>query len=596
MLRFLLNRSIKTKIVWSTVIISLIPLLILSYLFYDTNARSLERTMYRSSDQNADYVSDYLDKYFQNLSASALQVYGFQRIMNLMEHGIDYNSEEFLFLKDSLSNYYRLVESRNENIIKVMIYGKDNKLADNWSRAASYDNIRLGENTPYFDELLDLPYQHSLMFNYTDAALQQRLFVYGVTIYDPFYRTKTGTLIFYIQSKEIDKIIKTYNYEPNEIILQNRHGEPFYQTTDRYASAIDPYEPLTLPVGKEKHNLRFSENKSLLINTSFINNGNIRLSIVYPNTELEHSRKQLMNITVSALVLVLLFIFLLSLLSQQYITKPLFLLGKAMKAVRNGNFQITVKQPTLWRDDISELTRSFNFMTDKIRTMIETEYEMQLRNKEAHIMALQMQINPHFLYNTLQTIGGKAVLMGDYEIHEMCRALGDLFRYSFYEGNMESTLRMELVHANNYLYIQQLRFENAIELEIDVQEELMDMTIIRFVLQPIIENVIVHGLVKDDQKELLIRIGAACKTGNFILTVQDNGPGMEPSKLESLRSDLKYKSKELFDGVSIGLKNVHERLKLVYGPAYGLEINSRLGAGTEIVIIIPDRKKELIDV
>lgn len=596
MLRFLLNRSIKTKIVWSTVIISMIPLLILSYLFYDTNARSLERTMYRSSDQNADYMSDYLDKYFQNLSASALQVYGFQRILNLMEHGIDYNSEEFLFLKDSLSNYYRLVESRNENIIKVMIYGKDNKLADNWSRAASYDNIRLGESTPYYDELIDLPYQHSLMFNYTDSVLQQRFFVYGVTIYDPFYRTKTGTLIFYIQSKEIDKLIKTYNYAPNEIILQNRHGEAFYQTSDKYESSIDPYQPPSLPISNQKHNLRFSDNKSLLINSSYINNGNIRLSIVYPNTELQLNRHKLMVITVVALVLVVLFIYLFSLLSQQFITKPLLLLGKAMKAVRNGNFQINVKQPKLWRDDISELTRNFNFMTDKIRTMIETEFEMQLRNKEAHIMALQMQINPHFLYNTLQTIGGKAVLMGDYEIHEMCRALGDLFRYSFYEGNMESTLRLELVHANNYLYIQQLRFENAIELEIDVPEELMEVTIIRFVLQPIIENVIVHGLVKDDLRQLLIRIGAVRKAGSIAITVWDNGPGMEPSKLEALRSDLKYKSKELFDGVSIGLKNVHERLMLVYGPACGLEINSCLRHGTEISIIIPDKKEKITDV
>ncbi|WP_139993801.1 sensor histidine kinase [Paenibacillus paridis] len=589
MLRFLLNRSIKTKIVWSTVLISLIPLLILSYLFYDTNTRSLERTMLRSSNQNADYLSDYLDKYFQNVSASALQVYGFQRIMNLMEHGIDYNDPDILNLKDSLNNYYRLVESRNEHIMKVMIYGKNNRLADNWSRASSYDAITLGKGTPYFDEMLDLPFQNTLMFTYTESQLKQSFFVYGVTIYDPFSKSKVGTLIFYIPSKEIVKMVERYNYEPNEIILQNRRGDTFYQTSDRFAASIDPYEPPKLPISSQKHDLRFSDNKDRLTSTSFINNGNIRLSIVYPNTELRLNRDHLMLITIVALILVLLFIYIFSFLSQRFITRPLLMLGKAMKAFRNGNLQATVKQPLLWRDDISELTRSFNYMTEKIRTMIETEFQMQLRNKEAHIMALQMQINPHFLYNTLQTIGGKAVLMGDYEIHEMCRALGDMFRYSFYEGNMKSTLRMELVHVNNYLYIQQLRFENSLRLEIDVPETFMDVTIIRFVLQPIIENVIVHGLVKDDDTQLLIRISAVRESNDIVLTVWDNGPGMDKGKLEAVQMDIRNKSKEVFAGVSIGLKNVHERIKLVYGPKYGITIYSEEGSETSISIRIPNR-------
>jgi len=590
-----MNRSISAKIVWSSVVISLIPLLILSYLFYRSSTHSLESSIFRSSDQNAEYLSDYLDKYFNNISTSALQVYGFNRITSLMEHGTNYNDADYINVKDTLDNYYRLVVNKNTDIMKIMVYGKDNSLRDTWSRASSYDMIKFEKSIPNYEEMLNLPFQYSMMFTYFDDELKQGFFVYAITIHDPFYKTKFGTLVFYVQQRKLTKIIEENNRSPNVIVLQNGNGEIFYQTNDSYNGIVKKFvrpEPWS---GNKPRDIKFSKSQDLFVGTSYLDNSNIGLTIIYPNKELSQNRRNTLLITIGALVFVMVIIFLFSLLAQRFITRPIQLLGKAMKAVRKGNFHVTLK-PYRYRDDLSELTRNFNFMTDKIRELIELDYQMQLRNKEAQILALQMQINPHFLYNTLQTIGGKAVLLGDYEIHEMCRALGDMFRYSFYEGNMESTIGQELTHVNNYLYIQQLRFEESLHTQLDVQVDLMSCSIIRFVIQPIIENVIIHAPVKHDHHQLRISIRAAREGDIVVIAIRDNGTGIEPNKLAALRSNLEHKSVEVFSGISIGLKNVHERIRLVYGFPFGLQVDSEQGVGTTIEIRIPYKSGGTTDV
>lgn len=581
-----MNRSIRAKIVWSNILISLVPLLILSYLFYQNSTSSLEQAMIRSSDQNAEYLSDNLGQYFRNLSTSALQVYGFKRVIDLMENGTNYSDANIIDIRESLASYYRLVVSNNADVIKITVLGNRNTVQDSWSRADSYNAILLNERVPHYREIADLPFQHSLMFTYKDPVLQQDLFVYALTIYDPFYKKKFGTLVFYVKGKDFYKKMEQYNRSPNILVLQNERSEIFYRTADAYAGEIQPYVRPERQTERWDHTLHFSERRDLLISTSYLDHANVKLSILYPNTELAHNRQNTLIITVTGLFLVMLVIAAFSLLAQQYITRPIQYLGKAMRAVRGGNFGTKLK-PNRWQDDLSELTANFNFMTEKIQELIEQEYKMQLRHKEAQLLALQMQINPHFLYNTLQTIGGKAVLIGEYEIHEMCRALGDIFRYSFYEGNMESTLKAELTHLNNYLYIQQLRFEEELQTEVVIQPELMNGSIIRFVLQPILENTMIHALGKQESQTLRVQLTAVREGENLLIMVRDNGPGMTPEKLAALQAALSNPDAQVFSGISIGLRNVHERLRLYYGSPYGLMLDSVPGVGTTVTIKIP---------
>lgn len=303
--RLFMNQSIRAKLVWSTVLISLVPLLVLSYLFYQNSTRSLEQAMVRSSDQNAEYLSDYLDEYFRSFSTSALQVYGFKRVIDLMEYGTNYNDADIIDVRESLASYYRLAVNNNADIIKIMVYGSDNTLRDSWSRADSYNAIALDRATPHYGDVVELPFQHSLMFTYKDPAIRQDLFVYALPIYDPFYREKFGTLLFYVLGKDIAKKVETYNRAPNVIVLQNGRGETFYRTNPNYDAEIRPYRlPAELNDSNEQV-LQFTKGRKLLISASPLDHGNIGLNIVYPSTELAHNRQTTLSITISALALVM---------------------------------------------------------------------------------------------------------------------------------------------------------------------------------------------------------------------------------------------------------------------------------------------------
>lgn len=592
MLKWLfVNRSIRTKIVWSSAVISLIPMLLLSFLFYRSSTHSLEQSLVRSSEQNADYLYGYLDEYFHNFTVSALQLYGsgFSRVLDMMAHGPNSN-DDILNFRDTMANYYSLAVSKNKDIIKIMVYGADNELRDSWYRAGSYDAIKPGPDTPYYPEMLDLPFQHAMMFTYLEPAIHENLFVYAIGLYDPFYRKKFGTLVFFVQEKDLAKKIEAVNRAPNVIVLQNADGKTFYRTNGSYPGAETPYRRPESPPAEPERAMGFTKPQNLLVSTSTLDNANIGLTILYPASEVEQNRRNTLVLIVGAVLLAMIVVIGSSYMVQRYITKPIQLLGHAMKSVRAGNFQVTLR-PKRYRDDLSELMRNFNFMTDKIRELIELEYETQIRNKEAQLLALQMQINPHFLYNTLQTIGGKAVLIGEYEIHEMCRALADIFRYSFYQGNTESTIGKELAHVNNYLYLQKLRFEDMLVTDVEVDAEFMDARIIRFVFQPIVENVIVHALEKNEGRQLRIRVTANRVGDTAVIELRDNGPGIPADKLAAIRQSFSQRSVEVFSGVSIGLKNVHERIRLVYGEPHGLEIDSWEGFGTAIRIRIPFMKE-----
>ncbi len=226
------------------------------------------------------------------------------------------------------------------------------------------------------------------------------------------------------------------------------------------------------------------------------------------------------------------------------------------------------------------------------------ENDTVLLDKQATLTALQSQINPHFLYNTLDTIRGQALVDGNREIAKMVEALAGFFRYSISSSGDLVTVRDELSNVRNYMMIQEYRFDSRYQLKIDIEEEeeiALDYLIPRLSMQPIVENAIVHGL-KDTMEngEIIINLNLIGK--DMIITVSDNGCGMDSEKLneinERIRSDRSI-SNQISDiqsqsrHSSIALTNIHKRIQLLYGNDYGLNIYSTPNHGTDVEIILP---------
>lgn len=219
-------------------------------------------------------------------------------------------------------------------------------------------------------------------------------------------------------------------------------------------------------------------------------------------------------------------------------------------------------------------------------------YEREILLKQANLVTLQSQINPHFLYNTLECIRGMALIEGVEDIANIAWSLSTFFRYSISSKSDMVTIWDEIENVKNYVTIQQYRFKDRFQLEIKEEKTVMDAVIPKLTLQPAVENAIIHGLA-DITFGGKITVIVRRVDDNIQILVSDNGRGMSPEELERLC--LKFRDKKMITGqednhhTGIGLQNVDRRLKLYFGPDYGLSIQSCLDIGTDVELLFPYR-------
>ncbi|MFH5181785.1 sensor histidine kinase [Paenibacillus sp. TAB 01] len=260
------------------------------------------------------------------------------------------------------------------------------------------------------------------------------------------------------------------------------------------------------------------------------------------------------------------------------ITSPLKQLQLLMIDVEKGNFDVVYSVRT--EDEIGRLGASFNNMISQMRRLVYEVYEAELRKKQADFTSLQHQIRPHFLYNVLETINMMAEIKGVHEIGDMISSVGELLRLSLHRNDY-GTVGDEIRYVQSYLSIQQIFHKNSLQVSIKVPDEVLELRCNKFILQPIVENAILHGLDCELGKQT-IRIDGALEEGRFRLYVTDDGRGISESRMRVILEHLSVEHPE-----SIGLRNVLDRIHLYHGGRYGLRICSMEGEGTTVQITLP---------
>ena len=262
------------------------------------------------------------------------------------------------------------------------------------------------------------------------------------------------------------------------------------------------------------------------------------------------------------------------------ITKPIRSLRDSMRKVQNGQFDTHVKVIT--ENEIGSLGRSFNLMTSEIRALMEQNVYEQKQKRKSELKALQAQINPHFLYNTLDSIIWMSEAGENDEVVEMTSALARLLRQSISNDQEEVELEKEIEYVKNYLTIQKMRYKDKLEFFIYVDPRVAHVPVIKLVLQPLVENAIYHGIKYKETKGNL-KIYAKPVDGRVEIVVADDGIGMDEDVMEHIFDEHRKEQKR--NGV--GVPNVQKRLQLQYGSEYGIRYESVKGAGTKVVITIP---------
>lgn len=269
--------------------------------------------------------------------------------------------------------------------------------------------------------------------------------------------------------------------------------------------------------------------------------------------------------------------------TSQQLLRPMKQLMRGMQQLRQGNFDTQIDIQS--KDELALIGQSFNAMAVNINSLIREVYERQLNEREAELKALQAQLNPHFLYNTLDTIYWELYLKDDFETAGLVMSLSEILRSALEPVNEMITVKDEIHQIGNYLNIQKARFKEDLQIAITVDDEVEQCLLIRLLLQPLVENVFVHAF-RDKDTDKLIEIHAYRYEGQLRIEIRDNGSGVDSATLEQLMSSSKGAAEER-KRERLGVKSVIRRIDLVYGKPYGLEMTSERGAGTTMKLILP---------
>ncbi|GAA3407748.1 sensor histidine kinase [Paenibacillus hodogayensis] len=321
-----------------------------------------------------------------------------------------------------------------------------------------------------------------------------------------------------------------------------------------------------------------------------------RIVSIIPLHELTADMNAIKNISIIAGIGIVLSMMLLGYFFLNNLTRPVMGLVADMRKIGNRNMGFRIKVRST--NEVGVLAYSINNMIDNMEEMASNIwntqarlYESELSKKQAEFSALQSQINPHFLYNTLNCISSIGLEYGSKEIAQITSCMSKIFRYSIKEDELV-LIHEEIQCIKAYLQIISIRYENKFSMEIHVDEKLLDMKTPKMILQPIVENSVYHGLESMDAGGQLRVSGHIDANGDVCFQVTDSGKGIGKDELESLKGKLDKDYSEIAknspDGRSIGLFNINNRIKLLFGEGYGVEIESEIGWGTTVIVKIPN--------
>lgn len=369
--------------------------------------------------------------------------------------------------------------------------------------------------------------------------------------------------------------------EHGEIISSNQSDEVLIDAAQNLAISLAGNEP------ESPEDIIFNNEKYVLASSKVGNSGWMVFELV-PYTTISGNFLYIKIFSFVVTIINLVGILLLSFFFSQKITSPLYALNNEMKKVSGGNFDVVVFSSDR-NDEIGEIQHGFNYMVDRMKLLFKTTIDKEKENQLEVIKALQYQINPHFLYNTLNSIRLRALMSNSNNIVSMIDSLITMLRNLSGKTGELVTIREEIETAVNFLRIHQIRYQNDIILENKINNDLQTLLIPNFILQPIIENSLFHAF-DEETTNGRIEISAILHNDRLTIMITDNGRGMTTEEIKNIFENNKAVSDTL---VKIGIVNVDKRLKLMFGEEFGIEVSSTPGNGTTVKINTPIINKEV---
>ncbi len=522
---------------------------------------------------------DYYIGYMENISAMMTESGDVQRYLFA-----DMEEDEREVLERRIITQFDTVIKTRQDISNIAVVSSRERYIINNGADRLNENIAMNEVDWYMDALRRT--NHRLTASHVQHVIRNNykwVITLGKGILNPDSGFKEAVFFIDLNYKLIKDLCENNSLATNSyVFIIDEQGKIIYHPQqqllysglkeEKIAEVLDcPTNYFVTDEGQASRLYTISASEK----TGWLTVGVVSLS------ELMKNRRETQNIYIFTAAALLLFTVLLATFWARAITRPIKELKDSMKAVEKGNFGEAGVSPRA-DNEIGSLSNSFNLMTVRIQQLMEQNTYVQEEKRKSELKALRSQINPHFLYNTLDSIIWMAEGGKNTEVVRMTAALARLLRQSIGHENDRVTLEQEIAHARSYLIIQQMRYQDKLEYEIRMDESLRDEEVISLILQPLVENAIYHGIKYKGSKGL-VTITVAGQEDHLILKVADNGKGMDAETLQHIFE----KSQRNDQNNGVGVYNVHTRVQLYYGMEYGLRFESELGSGTTAIITIP---------
>ena len=406
---------------------------------------------------------------------------------------------------------------------------------------------------------------------------------YAISYVRPIFDSSTGkklcTIIVdmsYDYLKEAFTISSIKNDE--KVLVVSQDGQNIF--TYPYNIVLDDIiqnNPELLRLDHAELNKKVFGKDSIIISNT-IEYSNWKIIKVISTDRIYKDTSTVRNVTIMVSFLFILIALSVSFILSHTVTKPILELNKKVRLVESGNLSANINVKS--NDELGDLSRSFNNMVHQLKEMINKQVLEQKKKSDMEFELLQSQINPHFLYNTLDSIKWLAVIQNINNISEMITSLINLLKYNISKNKASVTLSEEIESVKNYITIQKFRYGDMFSVEYDIAEDALNCSVLRLMLQPIIENTILHGF-ENIEGNGIIKIQASITTNRLVVSVIDNGSGMKEENFYNVLIN----SKKKFSG--LGLNNIQERIKLYFGEEYGLSFESEPGKGTTVTVTLP---------
>jgi two-component system sensor histidine kinase YesM len=580
------NASMEKKLIVVFIFLISLPILLAGYFSYRNYSQSIKDNSTAYVMQVSSKIVEKLDDYMIDLKRiSATPLYLKELQEYLSDPSIDVQKERFI-----LTNIWSMENFKGNNNITVYMEDKAGHLFYN----IKTEGIRTDLQTKMLEWRKLAHEAKSTVVISTERIVHISTgkpdYVFSVIreLRSAYDLEPIGLIVFESNLNVIEKTVENIDaVTKGSTVIIDDHKHVIYNSDKKLISQDLSNDPaVRQATGTEGSFPLTSGGKPYLISYSTSPDTGWTVLNYIPTNELTAAAARTRNITILVTLVIIGFALFISIIISYALTRPLHKMTLLMKEVQKGNLNVGFN--VKYRDEIGVLGNQFNRMIIRIKQLIDEVYTGQKRKREAEIKVLQSQINPHFIYNTLETIRMTAEINDAENVAAMAYMLGSLLRYSIIRGTEIVTIDQELEHLENYLYLQNVRFQDKFHLTVALSDEIRRFQILKLMLQPIVENAIFHGLEKiAEPSEIAIK---AHEDARFLyLTISDNGEGMEAETVRSLRDRIAGMNGDEDTNQGIGLRNVNERIQLHYGDEYGLEIDSIKGEGTCITLRLPQR-------